>query len=211
MRRALPLVTLAGCIATMDPAPGLARSKTWTRNLECERLTAREGHGQYPGVIAEPDPRTELFERAALVCRERFARLGLRTPREEAVLSELEGSASAIGAAAALWPELAGRTWLVEVFDPSTAVAGKIGFATKNALLRGGMRVSDRTPVLSAGDVDVLLRMPPDEAYPAACHRWADNGSLGAADVLLAVVVRDPRETFLHAGLCVSGGWTWLR
>ena len=31
------------------------------------------------------------------------------------------------------------------------------------------------------------------------------------ADVLLAVVHLDPRETQVHAALCVDGGWSWLR
>jgi hypothetical protein len=53
--------------------------------------------------------------------------------------------------------------------------------------------------------------MPPSEAYPTACRRYTDNGSLGAADVLLAVVLLDRQETALHAGLCAAGSWTWLR
>ena len=57
----------------------------------------------------------------------------------------------------------------------------------------------------------VITRMAPDQAYPTACRRWFDTGSLDDGDALLAVVTRDPRETDLHAGLCASGTWTWLR
>jgi hypothetical protein len=71
--------------------------------------------------------------------------------------------------------------------------------------------VSDRVPLLSAEDVNVLTRMHPDAAYPAACQRYAATGALGPGEALLAIVRRDPRETVLHAGLCVDGGWAWLK
>ena len=34
---------------------------------------------------------------------------------------------------------------------------------------------------------------------------------LGAGDALLAGLLRDPRETALHAGVCAGGQWTWLQ
>ena len=83
--------------------------------------------------------------------------------------------------------------------------------AVKNALMGAGVAVSDRTPLLAAGDVDVLTRLPPLEAYPAACARYAAGGSLRPTDVLLGVMQLDPRETTVHAGACVDGSWLWLR
>jgi hypothetical protein len=195
-----------------DPAPGLTRSRAKARMLECERLDAATANARYPGMIEEPRPRGEFVERSALVCAERLMRPGLRADRDEAILSTLEGLTSDLSAAATgLHPELASRTWLVESYYPSPTVSAKLSFATKNALVEQGLRVSDRTPILSAGDVDVLTRMPPEEAYAAACRRYSDNGSLGAGDALLAVVSRDPRETILHAGLCTEGRWAWVR
>ena len=107
--------------------------------------------------------------------------------------------------------QAADRVWLVEANVPTAPLGTKIAFATKAALMRQGLAVSDRTVTLGAGDVDVLTRLPPLAAYPAACRRYADGGSLRPGDALLFVMVLDPRETMLHAGLCIDGGWTWLR
>lgn len=199
-------------LALTDPAPGLIRTRTASRDLDCERMTAQVGSRLYPGEIDAPDPRGEYVERAAVVCRERLVRPGLRAAGDEAILSSLEASIGGlVGTAASLRPDLAGATWLVEVYHGSGPVAAKVGFATKNALMRQGLQVSDRTPVLGPDDLDVLIRMTPDEAYPAACRRYFDTGSLDEGDALLAVVHRDARETILHAGLCTAGQWTWLR
>jgi hypothetical protein len=175
-------------------------------------MSAEIASARYPGVIEAPRPRGDYVERSALVCAQRLMRPGLRADRDEAILSSLEPLVTELTATAGdLHPELATRTWLVEAFYPSAPVSAKLSFATKNALVEKGLQVSDRTPTLSAGDVDVLTRMPPEEAYPAACRRYEDNGSLHAGDALLAVVSRDPRETTLHAGLCTDGQWSWLR
>jgi hypothetical protein len=151
-----------------------------------------------PGEVQAAKPRGEYVERSALVCAERLMRPGLREDRDEAILSTLEPLVSDLAAAGDVHPELATRTWLVEAHYPSAPVSAKLVFATKNTLVGKGLVVSDRTPMLSAGDVDVITRMPPEEAYPAACRRYHDNGSLGANDALFAVVSRDPRETILH-------------
>lgn len=194
-----------------DPAPGLAMSRDRSRTLECERMSAEIASRRYPGEVQRTRPRGEFLERSALVCTERLMRPGLRGARDEAILSTLEPLVTELTAAGDLRPELATRTVLVEAHYPSAQVSAKLAFATKNALVGKGLRVSDRTPTLSAGDVNVLTRMPPEESYAAACRRYWDNGSLGAGDALLAVVSRDPRETTLHAGLCADGHWTWLR
>ena len=122
-----------------------------------------------------------------------------------------ERSGELARAVEALPGDIQDRTWLVETFYPTPEVADKIGFATKNALMTQGLSVSDRKPVLSAGDVDVLLRMSPDDAFIAACRRYADSGAIDGDDVLLAVAIRDLRETALHAGFCADGTWTWLQ
>lgn len=195
-----------------DPAPGLTMSRARSRTLECERMTAEVASRSYPGQVRATRPRGEYVERSALVCAERLVRPGLRTDQDAAILYALDPLVNDLTASAAdLHPELADHTWLVEAFYPSGQVSAKLSFAAKNALVERGLQVSDRTPTLSAGDVDVLTRMAPQEAYPSACRRYTDNGSLRAGDALLAVVSRDPRETILHAGLCTDGQWSWLK
>jgi len=175
-------------------------------------VTAEAGKQRRPGQIVTSSPRGDYIERSAVICTERLMRPGLRPVRDEAILSSLDTRSAEIAITAkSLRPDLQARTWLVEVYYPSAQVASKVSFATKNALMRQGLIVSDRAPTLAAGDVDVLTRMPPDEAYPMACHRYSATGSLREGDALLAVVSLDPRETILHAGLCTRGQWTWLR
>ena len=103
------------------------------------------------------------------------------------------------------------RTWLVEVYYPRVAVGQKIGFAVKNALLDRNRIVTDRAPTLAAGDIEVIGRLPHEKAWPLACMRYRAVGALGENDALLAVVLRDHRETMLHAGTCIDGVWRWLR
>lgn len=195
-----------------DPAPSLTMSRDRSRTLQCERVSAAVARQRYPGEVPASRPRGEFLERSALVCTQRLMRPGLRADQDEAILSSLASLVEDLTPSATdLHPELATRTWLVEAFYPSSSVSAKISFAAKNALVQEGLLVSDRVPTLSAGDLDVLLRMPPEEAYPAACRRYADNGSLRADDALLAVVSRDRRETILHAGLCADGQWSWLK
>ena len=85
------------------------------------------------------------------------------------------------------------------------------GVAVKNALLDRSLKVSDRAPALAAGDIEVIGRLSPQAAYPIACTRYAAAGSLGDDDALLTIVLRDPQETLLHAGICTGGRWRWLR
>ena len=106
---------------------------------------------------------------------------------------------------------LADRRWLVQVYYPNTQVAAKLDFAAKNALMSGGVDVSDRAPLLSATDVRVITSLEPSQAYAVACRRYVQTGGLGANDALFALVSRDPQETTLHAGLCADGQWSWLR
>jgi len=193
------------------PVPGLTRSNHWIRQHDCERLNKQEAYRKYPGRV--PPPKAEEDgEVGVVVCRERVVRDGLRSPADEAVLRKLDGLVDELVSASEPYhASLDDRTWLVEVFYPEPSVSVKLSFATKNSLLQSGLQVSDRVPLLSAEDVNVLTRMHPDVAYPAACQRYADTGTLGPGEALLAIVRRDPRETVLHAGICVDGGWVWLK
>ncbi len=195
-----------------DPSPGLTTSRTRSRSFDCETVGASDAHRRYPDQIAPPPPRRADVEHLTVVCRERWMRPGLRVARDEAVLSTLSAQAAELTAPLEALPTaLRARNWLVDAHVPSAPVAGKVRFAVQDALASRGLQVSDRTPILTAGDVDVITRMPPDAAFPAACQRYEGNHSLGPGDALLAVVLRDPRETLLHAGICVDGRWTWLR
>lgn len=208
----LAAVALVPFVVPTDPAPGWRRTKEESRNLECERVSNEIGTRRYPGQIVAAPPRGEDNERTVVVCNERLTRHGLRPERDEAILSTLDASATDLASAAgSMRPDLRDRTWLVEAYYPNAPVAAKISFAAKNALMRGGLSVSDRTPTLAVGDITVLTRMTPDEAFPAACQRLHATGNLGEGDALLAIVSRDPRETILHAGLCTDGAWTWLK
>lgn len=195
-----------------DVSPSISRSKANARKHICSVEDADATRRTRPGLIRDEKPRGDYVERTVVICTERLMRPGLRADLDEAILEQLEPLVSELAtAAAALRPDLADRTWLVESYYPNPQVGPKIGFAGKTVLVREGLQVSDRTPALSAGDLEVLLRMPPSEAYPAACRRYSESGSLGEDDVLLAIVHRDPQETSLHAAVCADGTWTWVR
>ncbi|MCK5690617.1 hypothetical protein KAI87_15160 [Myxococcota bacterium] len=209
---ALPFLLPLLAQITNDPAPGLTLSKTESRNLQCVRMSEEGARELHPGLIGASSPRGDYLEVSAVVCHERIMHDGERPVHDEAILSGLSPMISDIvSASVAAMPEAEGKTILVEVFYPDRAIAAKIAFATKNALLAKGRKVSDRVPSLAAGDIDVLTRLKPQKAYPLACNRYFAEGRLSHNDVVLAIVQRDSRETILHAGLCVSGEWRWLR
>jgi hypothetical protein len=205
------LTLLKATGADADPAPGLFNSKAQSRAYECERLDIAEAHREHPGEVRAPGPRGEYIDRSALVCTEKLVRPGLRNEQDEAILASLDERASELGSLAGLRPDLSEKTWLVEAYYPNPQVASKVSFATKNALVSQGLLVSDRTPILGFGDMDVITRLPPEQAYAAACQRYSDNGSLGPDDALMGVVLLDPRETQLHAGVCANGSWSWVQ
>lgn len=195
-----------------NPAPGLFNSRTEAQNLECERVPVPVAVERYPGVVPPPDPRGDLMERQVLICSERLLPADLRAPQDEALLIGMEASAREIAAlATASRPELKDALWLVESHTSNPQVNDKLSFATKNAMVDLGLQVSDRTPVLGFDDVSVITRLPPLEAWPAACLRYHQTGALGAGEALLASTLVDPRETQLHTGICAQGAWTWLR
>ncbi len=208
------LALLAGAFlaAQPDPTPGLTKRKASSRQLECERMTVDESRRRRPGSVRELKERGDGAERSVVVCTERLMRPGLRAARDEAILSTLDDRSSELAVAAMSGrPDLARRTWLVESYYPNAEVSPKLTFATKNALMEQGLSVSDRLVTLGVGDVEVITRMEPLQAYPAACQRYFDTGSLREGDALLAIVSRDRRETALHAGVCDNGTWSWLQ
>ncbi len=194
-----------------DPIDGWAAPPAALQDLECEPVTVDAARRRAPAEIPEPSARGDFLERRALICRERLMPKGVRVPRDDAILAELRGSArSFAGLVAQLEPEERGRTWLVEAFHPDQAISYKLGFAVKNALLDRELRVTDRAPTLAAGDLEVIGSVKSDVAYPLACARYLATGSLKEGDALLAVVLRHPHETRLHAGVCADGRWRWL-
>ena len=194
-----------------DPSPGFFQSKADARNLDCTRLSHAMANQLHPGQVPEVPTRDLAGGSSdALVCATRIMRYGDRPARDEAILSSLRQTVGEITqTASALFPE--DITWHVDAFYPDTKVAAKIAVAARTDLAERGRRVSDRVPLLAAGDIAILGRMPPREAYPLACARYLAHQSLGEQDALLGVMIVDPRETKLHAGLCLRGQWRWLR
>jgi len=193
-----------------DPIAGPWQSKEEARNLECTRLGQSQAHELHPDQVPEESPRGSFGVTDALSCTQRFMRYGERPDRDEVILSSLRQTvgeitqvASALGSG-----EL---TWHVDAFYPGPAVAAKISVTARTQLAERGLKVSDRVPVLAAGDIAVLGRMPASKAYPLACRRYFEQGVLKEQDAFLGLMLVDARETQLHAGLCMRGEWRWLR
>ncbi|MCG5055989.1 MAG: hypothetical protein KA712_23795 [Myxococcales bacterium] len=193
-----------------DPSPGVVHGKADVRNLECTRLSQAVAHDRRPGEVAEPSPRVTWDRGSALVCRQRYVRLGERDPRDEAVLSSLGRHVGDITreASAAVAGDV---VWHVDAFYPDLLVSAKIAVAAKTNLVETGRSVSDRVPLLAAGDLAVFGKLSPVRSLPMACVRYFAEGSLGPRDVLLAIALLDEQETQLHGGLCQQGTWRWLR
>lgn len=196
-----------------DPMPGLFTSKEDARNMDCRRLSQADAHELYPDRIPEPPTRTIAgTTRDVLACKRRFIRLGERPARDELILTSLRETTSDIArAAVAQDPAAASLTWHVDAFYPSMEVAAKIAVAARTELAERGARVSDRVPLLAAGDIALLWRLPPEESYAIACKRYFAEGSLKETDAFLGLMIVDPRETQLHGGVCLRGEWTWIR
>ncbi|WNG33973.1 hypothetical protein F0U61_10240 [Archangium violaceum] len=193
-----------------DPIAGPWQSKEEARNLECTRLSQAQAHERYPDLVPDLPARGTSGVTDALACTSRFMRYGERPDRDEVILSSLGQSvgeitqiASALGSG-----EL---TWHVDAFYPEPAVAAKISVAARTQLAERGHKVSDRVPVLAAGDIAVLGRMPASKAYPLACARYFAQRVLDEQDAFLGLMIIDARETQLHAGLCMRGEWRWLQ
>lgn len=193
-----------------DPAPGLWQDKSEARNLDCERVSRQRAHELHPGEVPAMPARMGNLESDALLCTRRIMRAGERPDRDEVILSSLRQSVGAlVEVASALEP--GPITWHVDAFYPQPEVAAKISVAARTGLAEQGRQVSDKVPLLAAGDIAVLSRMEPREAYPLACKRYFAQHALGPNDAFLGIMLIDARETQLHAGLCVNGGWRWLQ
>ena len=200
---------LAG--GSWDPMPGVFTSKEDARNLDCTLMSEAAAHELYPGIIPEPEARTLAgTQENAMICRRRFMRIGERPAQDEAILETLRRSTADIVQAATAQMGTA-KIWHVDAFYPQTEVATKIAVATRTELAERGQKVSNRVPLLTGGDIAVLSHMEPAKAYPAACARYFAEGVLGEHDAFLAVMIVDPEETQLHAGLCTDGAWRWFR
>ncbi|MBU0551872.1 hypothetical protein KKF91_15720 [Myxococcota bacterium] len=192
-----------------DPLNGWLQptSEADVRALDCAPLRAEALDAWAPGASPERGRRGD-FERRAVLCRQRLMRPGARHPRDEAILSTLRAASTNAAALVAALPETTrARRWLVEVAYPDARLSHKISFAAKNALLDKGLRVSDRAPRLTAGDINVLASQRPAAAYPMACARY----DLRPGEALLLLALRDPRATILNAGLCLDRRWRWLQ
>ncbi len=204
-----PLSIFAG--RAFDPSPGIGQTKKETRNLDCTRMSQAEAHERYPGKVPEPAARGTLSRIDALACKRRMLDYGERPARDEAILSTLRESVGDISEVASAVGSDEGLTWHVDAFYPDPRVAAKIAVAAKTDLAERGRRVSDKVPTLAAGDIAVLSGLSPREAYAVACTRYFAQGVLGNSDAFLGIMIVDPRETQLHAGVCMNGTWRWLR
>lgn len=194
-----------------DPVPFIWQGRQELRNLDCTRMSQERAHELYPGQVPEPAPRTaNLTITDALVCTPRIMKVGERNARDEVVLSSLRETTEEITeAAAALAP--ADTVWHVDGFYPDARVASKVAVAARIRLAEHGHKVSDQVPMLAAGDLLVLRDRAAKDAYPLACKRYFDEKILKDNEAFLGIMLLDSRETQLHAGVCVAGGWRWLR
>ncbi len=204
----MPLAVAAERIP--DPSHGIWASKTWARNLDCSRFTHAAAHDLYPGRVPEPAGRA-LGRTEVLACTRRYMSYGERPARDEVILSSLRRTVGEITEVAAAGTPGANVTWHVDAYYPEPHVAQKLSIAAKTDLAERGRRVSDRVPLLAAGDLVVLRDLPPRQAYPMACTRYFQQQVLEEDEALLALVLLDPRETQLHAGVCHRGTWRWLQ
>lgn len=210
---ALVLLAQTSCFAMIDdPAPGFLVSLEESRKLVCEPTTLEVLRREHPGLIDEAKPRGDFADRNANFCAELVFPEGTRHPRDAATLRRLAATMAEVADQLAdERPDAERRTWLVESHYPDAAMAAKIAFAAKAALVEKGLTVSDRLPTLAVGDIDVIASMSPLEAHALACRRYFAPGRLRDSEAVLGLVVLDRRETSLHAGTCEGGQWTWLR
>lgn len=193
-----------------DPAPGIWQTRAEARGLECRTLDQETAHGLYPARVPDLPARRLTDPSSVLVCTRRILGDLERPPRDEAILSDLSRSVEALTQAAA--EQVPGAlTWQVEAFYPSPQVGAKIAVAARTELVEHGHPVSDRVPVLAAGDLSVISTLPAGQAFPLACARYFAEHALGPKDAFLGLMILDPRETQLHAGVCTQGQWRWIQ
>ncbi len=209
MRVALLVTAMSGC--AVDPASVFA-SRREARSLDCTRTTQAEASARQPGLVPEPAARGANFSITdAMVCERNMLDGDERPPRDEAILSTLTASMGELLRSASLEATARDTLWHVDAFYPDARVASKIAVAARVALVEQGRLVSDRVPLLAAGDVAVVNRQRVEQRFPMACHRLFTEQTLQAPQVFLALMIIDPRESQLHAGLCSGGQWKWLQ
>jgi hypothetical protein len=206
------LVASSGCV--LDPRlladPVLFSSRAERRNVDCTRLSQLEASERYPGQVPAPGARgLPTDEGAVLTCSARYFGVDERPARDEAILSTLSEQVGGLTESASA---LYGRevVWHVDAFYPSLPVAQKIAIAARTSLAERGLQVSNRVPLLAAGDVAVLASLPPAEVYPTACRRSFETKVLEGRDVFFGLMIVDAKETILHGGVCSEGAWRWL-
>jgi hypothetical protein len=193
-----------------DPSPGFFHSKEEARSVECVRMSQAEMNEREPARVPQAPPRGARTPSDVLVCKRRYLSPGERPARDEAILSTLRSEVSAIVQAASA-QGAPSTVWHVDAFYPEPSVARKIAVAARTELAERGLKVSDRVPVLAAGDLSVLGHLAPKEQYPLACARAFAEGALSPPEAFLGVMIVDGREGQLHAGACRNGQWRWLR
>jgi hypothetical protein len=211
LKRVSGAVLALACAACLhDPSPGLFRTKDESRNLECVRLSHSQAHELYPGVVPAEPPRGAYWVTDALVCGSRIVKLGERAARDEAVLTTLRQSVGDLTRQATANAP-ADTLWHVDAFYPSPEVSQKIAVAARVDLAERGFNVSDRVPVLSAGDISVLSTTGGDKAFALACRRYFAEAVLHSGEGFLGFAMLDRHETSLHAGYCLDGKWRWIQ
>lgn len=210
MRGLWCVALMLGACANNPASPFSTRREA--RSLACRRLPEVEASEQYPGQVPAPMARGANWrDVTAMVCERTILEPDERGRRDEALLGELSSSVDELVYMARSAESSGDGVWHVDAFYPDEKVASKIAVAARTTLVAQGARVSDRVPVLAAGDVMVLTRLRLKEALPLSCARYFAEGSLGNGERLLALMILDARETALHAGLCRDGEWRWLR
>ena len=205
------LAVFAASDVVRDPVQHGWRGRQELRELECERLSQAEAHLRHFAEVPPTHMRSQaLMELDALVCHRRIVPFGARDARDDAILSQLQNEVTAITAQAVASTDASTR-FIVDAFYPQPQVAGKIRYATQQRLAESGRVTTTQMPLLAAADVEVLQGLPVQDALPAACARLQAEGSLPADHAFLAVALLREQETQLHAGLCIAGGWRWLR
>jgi hypothetical protein len=199
-----------------DPIHAAWGGRSALRDFECERLPQAEAHDRFPASVPAPNARTTvLVEIDALVCGHRIVERDARSPRDEAILSRLGVEVDELSALASQRGSSTTH-WVVDAHYPNPVLVRKIATASRVALAERGLAVSDTTPLLSAGDVEILRTLPMRDALPHACRRLYETNvlesqSFGDDVAFLSIALLDANETQLHAGTCQKGTFTWLR
>ncbi|MEC8051504.1 MAG: hypothetical protein VX210_12005 [Myxococcota bacterium] len=196
--------------AFYDPGLGFNREPEQTRRHDCISVDVDTAREIRPDDFGNAYPRGDFFNREAFLCREQIIEPGLRAPQTERLVNELSRLVSDLATRIqSEYPQI--NQWMVEVHYEDPVVGHKIDFATKVALSELGLGVSDRVPNLRPTDLGVIGRLSHSKAHDLACRRLTDDGQIGDSEALLNILVLDPRQTDLIAGVCTDGNWSWVQ